>query len=787
MRLDLLLRAAAAPELFLEKGGFARFVAQHGSRGNGLALSALRVVPPADLGRFLTILAGGEIAGFVSRVRTPSFKSAIVKDEERAYLIALLAGALPFGRTYGEDGAPELVAYFVAEAPAKGLIVTLKADPTSADEMLSPRIVCRSTADLAVICAIQAMDEELEPPSFSLADDAFVHVLIERATHLATALTSDGPRARAALHALSFKPIDVPPVEVARKKPGRIAPLAVGALVEAFLREPDAAVLAKHLADHAESADAVVREAVLLLTGKGELAQKLVARRARALRGMTPAPEPERSIETTRRIIAHYDTLPPTAETAAAVHERDETLAALSELGEPSIAPELVERALHGDAAAVDLLGALGDRSLVDHALGGALLGERRARLFDAAIVRMIMAVAPREASPLLRRLLAENAMTNWREGIERGALVRELVTALGDVRDHGAAPLLAGILESTSQEYRTILPLAAWALGRLEHAPALPILERLLASPKDAVSSETIWAIGEIARANGEAPAVLDALTGLEPGAELTRLVARMKLGRDVDPSLVRTAIARALWEPAFRQEETARRQVLTFRALEELPPESLIDPRTGDSVIDHETIRYFVTRDDVRVRKAAERAFTVMGLPLPKVRAYFAHALPDSLDALHEAVRDPLGLFRHNVATQLAAIGDPRSVLPLAEATSRLFAEPPTSTYEYDDAPPTLARFVRALASFNDPDGNDVLVEGFHSENPHVRGVIAEHAPNDPRFIPELMAMLGDPRSFLRARAEKSLTARGAIPAPIDLGNSTEIVLPTRVRLEG
>ena len=37
-------------------------------------------------------------------------------------------------------------------------------------------------------------------------------------------------------------------------------------------------------------------------------------------------------------------------------------------------------------------------------------------------------------------------------------------------------------ILASTSHEYRAVLPVAAWALGRLRHVTALPRLERLLA-----------------------------------------------------------------------------------------------------------------------------------------------------------------------------------------------------------------------------------------------------------------------------------------------------------------
>jgi HEAT repeat protein len=100
---------------------------------------------------------------------------------------------------------------------------------------------------------------------------------------------------------------------------------------------------------------------------------------------------------------------------------------------------------------------------------------------------------------------------------------------------------------------------------------------------------------------------------------------------------------------------------------------------------------------------------------------------------------------------------------VRPLAEATARLFAEPATSTYEYDDAPSHLVAFVRALARLNRPEGNDVLIEALRAGNHQVRAVVAENAPDDERFVPELMAMLGDPRSFLRSRAERSLASLG------------------------
>ncbi len=73
-----------------------------------------------------------------------------------------------------------------------------------------------------------------------------------------------------------------------------------------------------------------------------------------------------------------------------------------------------------------------------------------------------------------------------------------------------------------------------------------------------------------------------------------------------------------------------------------------------------------------------------------------------------------------------------------------------------------------MRALAKLNRPEGNNVLIEGLRAGNHHVRAVIADFAPKDPRFVPELMAMLGDPRSFVRTRAERALASLGVNDGP-------------------
>ncbi|MBX3219279.1 MAG: HEAT repeat domain-containing protein [Labilithrix sp.] len=780
-----------------------------GARARGLDLG---VALPLDLARFMTAVDGGTIADFVALPSLPRLSSLLAAARRGgpalARLIALFAGAVPIGET----PAGEIVVYFLAEEPAHGVIAAIE------PRRLTPRLLCRGAAELAVICSLLASGVEPELPPFGLAEEESVRTLLERARSLALVVSGTDAQLKAAMRVLAVKPLDEPPPEYPaatarrKKREERTTPLVLGAVVETFFRDGGADV-ASRLAAHAASSDAVVRDATALLAlalGEGKRsagARELARRRELALRAIRPTKRHAGSpagdaLETTRRIVARFDELPPNAESFAALHEREETLLALAELGDKRVAPELLGRALTGDAAAVDMLAALRDRSIVPHLVG--LLGgaPSRVRLYEAAVVRTLVAVRAEEALPALRKLLDDNPLTGWREGLERGGLVRELVHALGELDDAASAPKLLSILESTSQEYRAVLPAAAHALGRLRHVPALAALERLLFSPKEPVTCEAVWAVGAIGQAHASAregaAALLDRLTGLEPGAEATRFaaLAKLRFGKSAPKSAeLRRAIDRALWEPAFRQEETSRRRAWGLRALEELAgiakTEKSARIEGGVLFLGHAAIRHLVTRDDHRVRRAADSAFAAWSLPVPRVRPYFAFALPEleragGLDALLEAVRDPLGIFRHNVATRLAAIGDERSVRPLAEATARLFAEPPTSTYEYDDAPPHLVAFVRALAKLNRAESNDVLIDGLRSNNHQLRAVIAENAPDDERFVPELMAMLGDPRSFLRSRAERSLTSLGALPPPIE-PVTTEISAVVARRIEG
>lgn len=875
-----MLRAAAAPERFLTRGlaRFASSVARRDRRRDGARdpraprdpRTAFAVELPRELVKLFEAAGSRPLGDFIPAfpVAAQSTFDALLAAARRkhpsvahARLCAYLAGTVPFAAT--RSGELWLYVLGAPTTPSRGVVATL--DPAI---LAAPRLLFRGASTFALACALDESaaagedasridDVRARLPTPGVAEQEGVRAAFERATALLDLLTASDPAVRRAAKKLAPRPFEpphppakpetaaarraakathgtrdaIPPssTRILLAKGERVDPLALGSLVEAFFRKEGAeldAIVSAQLA----SRDGIVRQAALLLTEalvttrkpRTAAARELARRRAMALRAARAEATPARtspsrgSAELTRRIMDIIDALRPATDPLATSEPREEALRALSEVGDRSAVPGLVARAVTGDVGAVDMLAALGDPSAVAPLVGLLHREPQRSRLLEAAVVRALAALDAGSASHALRTLLADNPMPSWREGIERGVLVKELVAALGALRDESAGPALLEVLSSTSQEYRAILPVAAWALGRIHHLPALATLERLLSSPKEPPTCEAIWAVGAIGAVHEDARvragALLDRLSGLEPGAEMVRLTALAKVraasGDAPRTAELRVALERALWEPAFRQEETSRRRTWALRSLEELA--AARGPRSARTAVaghrkktrssaksddldpyflGHEAVRYFVTRDAHALRRAAEDAFGAWSIPVPATRRYYVFEVVDlerrgGIVALHEALRDPLGIFRHNVATRLAERGDVSSVRPLAEATARLFAEPPTSTYEYDDAPSHLVAFVRALAKMNRPEGNDVLIEGLRGGNHQVRAVVAENAPDDERFVPELMAMLGDPRSFLRSRAERSLASLNASNANPESRRGSD-ALPRRAPL--
>ena len=470
-------------------------------------------------------------------------------------------------------------------------------------------------------------------------------------------------------------------------------------------------------------------------------------------------------LETSLRIVRYLDEDGHVHDNMVLEHEREEALLALGERGSRVLVPLLVGRALREDRRAIDRLGALGDPRAVPALLSLLDREAQRYRHLETSAVAALRALGAREAVPRLIALLQQNPLVGWKEGLERSPLVKELITTLGALGDARAAPALFEIASSVNMEYRPLLPGCAFALGALEWRQAtsrIAELTRLSATLRDGVSPELVWALGQLGGATPEEHAsTLSLLRGIElrdRAADVVRVAALIKLGEPT--SGFDDALERAIWEPGFKREETSRRRVWAFRCLADI----------GGVEFDRDAVRYFVTRDDHAVRQAATRAFQSQGQRVPKVRPYYRFILPEvearGIEALHQALHDKAGVFRYNVALRLAEIGNPASVVPLVRALRRLFDEPLTSTFEYDDAAHELVWFCKALKLFGDPRGNLALIEGLTCADPHVRAVIADDPPDDPRALAPLFRALDDPRSFVRSRAERSLRAFRGTP---------------------
>ena len=204
----------------------------------------LGVVLPKDLVRFLDAVRGGAVADFVARPQLPKLAALLAaaaarKDGAgRAKLVALLAGAIPFGET--SDG--EVLAYFVGDDPA-GAHVIATVHP--------PQVVCRGAAELAVICMMHANDAEPPIAVPGIAEEGAFRHAIARGELRAELLLGSHAEIRAATKALASRRLDLPPA--ARAKTERDAPLAFGAVVEAFFRGEDVSA-------HATSADRLTAE-----------------------------------------------------------------------------------------------------------------------------------------------------------------------------------------------------------------------------------------------------------------------------------------------------------------------------------------------------------------------------------------------------------------------------------------------------------------------------------------------------------------------------------------------
>jgi len=452
------------------------------------------------------------------------------------------------------------------------------------------------------------------------------------------------------------------------------------------------------------------------------------------------------SLATTFAIVDYIDSDGHVHDNMVVTNEREEALLALSQLGSKRVVPLLLSRAVAGDRKAVDMVGALGDPRSIPHLEGLLFSPSDPYRRLEIAVVSALRRLKAVSTTPTLCRLLEENQLSDWRKGIERGALVREILSTLGALGDLSAQTTLMAALSSQLKEHKELMPLSARALGDLGASNAGDLLISTISSLRSPPSVDFFWALLRISSKHAGAHALLQSLSPADLASEVVRIAGVGSADEFAN------AFYKATTEPAYRLSDTLERRAWAWRALGE---------RT-DISIRADAITKGVTSDEHEVRGAALRSLRTANRSFPEARYYF-RVVVDAIEqeggdaALGDAVADPLGVFRYNAALKLAAKGAPME--RVAEVARKMFAEPALSSFDYSDPPHALEWFVRALAKSKHPKAHEALLAAFESKNAQVRALAVEHAPADDRTRPLMKRLLADESALVRGRSEKAL----------------------------
>ena len=370
-----------------------------------------------------------------------------------------------------------------------------------------------------------------------------------------------------------------------------------------------------------------------------------------------------------------------------------------------------------------------------------------------AAAVRILAAAGARECAPRLREIYGSRRLDgDYGERIQNEDLICSILEALGTLGDADCLDLLQGCLGEESSGYDKVRPGAARSLGLLGLAGGLPaILQQMTERP----APELLWALGQL-HAEAEAKLrqeVLRKLRQYQSADDLTRRVvaqgAYQRAGGSA-PELAAT-VEEALSQAAYGRDDTRERKIWALRTLAEhdhLPRELALP---------------FTHTDEQAVREAALEALARRGAATPGLRYAYRFLLDEMLQegglaALHEALLDRHTVFRCKVALHLSELGDPASVEPLAAAV-RARIQDFSDEEQRGDSPMDLGLMVRALASFNDPAGNEVLADCLAHPSRQVRDPVLRCPPPDEALVPAMVRLLDDEYQWMRGAAEQFL----------------------------
>lgn len=442
-------------------------------------------------------------------------------------------------------------------------------------------------------------------------------------------------------------------------------------------------------------------------------------------------------------------------------HELEEACRALAELGDARIAPVLVGRFLRGVDRSITarLLELLAPDEAAAPAL--AILGEDdKFQLARSTSLRLLTAAEEFSRLGDLAPILADHPLSGGlTNDVLHGDLYRASLEHAGRSGRAEGAALAMAVLTETDRAYDSVRGEAAEAVARLGHHDALPALATILNEASTNVCPAVPWALGVLA---ADAPSeqkdlALDALEACDFPSALTPWVsvqtALARLGRAPDD--LRDTVEEALRRSPYGRDRTIERRTWALRGLAEAARAEAA-PWAPELAAAH-------ARSDIHpIRDAALEVFSAAGQTPPPLRAYYRFTLPDSLEELHAALHDEDGLYRYNVALELAERGDASSVPELVAALNDML-DGWVTVGPGQDTPYPLRWLVVALTSFGQTAAVEALARCLLHDDPKVQDPVLRAAPGHRALAAGMHHVVATRDGWMKRAAETWLEEHG------------------------
>lgn len=301
---------------------------------------------------------------------------------------------------------------------------------------------------------------------------------------------------------------------------------------------------------------------------------------------------------------------------------------------------------------------------------------------------------------------------------------MREIIAALGRIDHRSAGDAIVSVLR---EDWPDLHNVAVIALGQLQHAPAIPALMALLKGASPVLRARVAKSLGQI----GDSSVVPTLRSMLNDGAPVVRTAAVRALG-----TLQDTDSQDLLFQHLLDPDETVRLSVGVALGM-------LGDTRTVPFML------RAIDEGDLGVQRSANAALRGMGVA--------------ALDGLMNVLDHGKPPFRAMAATRLGELNDPRAVDSLVIAMGHTDCHQQATKALQAIGEAAVPGLLHHLPSTD--EAAEAPNETLQAHVVYVLGQI-----NDPRAVPQLLALLSQPRTPLLVR-EASVQALGK------LGDSTAV----------